>query len=115
LRDALLAEKELERLRRLRGMFGSHQLGEVANAAVLADLSSSATSTYNGNVYTDAADDLFAAWSDGWRGAVAFCLSHKQWEEAFCEKVECWYSISEKQKPVLNGMVTKLREMGCRP
>jgi hypothetical protein len=54
-------------------------------------------STYKTDSCT-AADDLFASWS-----------------KAFCEKVEGWHSISEKQKPILDCMVTNLREKGCRP
>jgi hypothetical protein len=127
-----LTQKELERLTKLCGLFSSHHPGEVASAAVKADQflrerglgwpdvlhmpTTAPVVAANGN---GEPGDPFSRWSDGWRGAVGFAIRHKhlltKWEAEFVTKIADWYSISERQKPILAGICDKLFAAGCRP
>jgi hypothetical protein len=124
-----LTERDIDKLAKILGMLGSRHPAEAAAAAHRATeflkqrgwqwIDVLKVPGLAAPTYGTPDDDLFAAWPDNWRGAVRFCLRHKamltRWERDFVEKIETWHSISVKQRPVLDGIVGKLREMGCRP
>jgi hypothetical protein len=128
-----LTGKELERLTKLCGLFSSHHPAEVAEAARKADqflrerglrwpdvLRLPGLPASNGNGWDEPteADEPFAEFG-GWQHACAFAIKHQRhltpWERAFVQKISSWFSISEKQRPILRGVVDKVMAAGYQP
>lgn len=129
-----LAASDLDRLAKLCGLFGSSHGGERANAAALADKlvrergltwfdvigAPTPAAGSNGFSRTGNDDELFGEWSDGWRGAVAHCISHGRdvltpFERNFLHNVSAYrHAPSDKQKATLKAMLDKMSAAGER-